>query len=268
MTRSLRHQLTVLAITLAACHPHGQTTAPAGASGAPSAEAQGLAGKRFVLQSQTGADLLEGAPLGLSFNGAQMSAQVDCNSLFGDYTFHGSKLVMQGMGKTEMGCDAQRHAQDDIVAKFLTSGPTIRLQGPTLTLTNATTTLVLLDRKVAVPDRPVIGTPWQVSMYIEKEAAMGLMSIESPVVVFAPDGTFSVRSPCTEGHGQYVIKADKLTLSTITFTNTVCPQENDAVAADFVRRVFVEGELTAEVDAKQIELMRNPGFGVVAFERE
>ena len=81
------------------------------------------------------------------------------------------RLVVGDLATTEMGCDPPRHAQDEWLARFLTSRPAADLSAETLTLENGTTRIVLEDREVADPDRPLRGTKWVVDTIVEGESA-------------------------------------------------------------------------------------------------
>ena len=43
---------------------------------------------------------------------------------------------------------------------FLLAGPTLELADPQLVMSTADVQLHLLDRKIAIPDRPLVGTQW------------------------------------------------------------------------------------------------------------
>ena len=46
----------------------------------------------------------------------------------------GDRIVTDGLGSTEMGCDAERHAQDEWLEAFLVARPKLKLEGAKLTL--------------------------------------------------------------------------------------------------------------------------------------
>jgi heat shock protein HslJ len=76
------------------------------------------------------------------------------------------RLWIDGVDRTQMGCEPPLHAQDEWLAKFLGSKPSWQLNGDQLTLTSAGTTITLLDRKVAEPDFPLDGIRWKVDTTI------------------------------------------------------------------------------------------------------
>src|SRR5918992_2557978 len=104
-------------------------------------------------------------------DGHRLGAQAGCNQMGGPASFDGDHLVVDDMATTEMGCDPPRHAQDEWLARFLTSRPEWSRSGSTLTLDNGTARIVLEDRDVADPDRPLRGTRWVVDTIVEGETA-------------------------------------------------------------------------------------------------
>jgi heat shock protein HslJ len=110
-----------------------------------------------LLQSSEGADLLAGTTVHLRFSDGSFSVSASCNHTSGAYSMEQERLVAGEIGQTMMGCDAERHAQDDWIQKFFSSKPKLTVQGNVLTLSNDTSSLVFLDRKVADPDRALQG---------------------------------------------------------------------------------------------------------------
>jgi heat shock protein HslJ len=209
--------------------------------------------RKFLLQSNEGADLLTGTTVHLAFGDHSLSFSADCNNMGGDFTIEGQRVVVPGLFSTEMGCDARRHGQDEWLQAFFTSRPAFALEGNTLTLSSESARLVFLDREVADPDRALTGTLWEASNYIDGDTAMGLMGIEGPRITFAADGTWQARSVCLEASGRYEASGDRLKLSGTQAKQGECV-DNDKTAAEFVRSVLVDGELTFAIDAGRLTL--------------
>ena len=119
-------------------------------------------------------DLVAGTRIQLTFRATELGASAGCNSIGGPFTIDGTTLVAESFGMTEMGCDPERHAQDDFVAGFLSSRPTITLDGDRLVLTSDSVTIEFLDREVADPDRSVTGTRWTITGFIQGHVAMAM----------------------------------------------------------------------------------------------
>jgi heat shock protein HslJ len=243
------HARTLIAaatVALIACHSAPPPKSPAG-----------LPGRTFLLEASQGAELLAGVRVHLHFTDGSLSMTASCNHMGGAYTLEQERLVMGDMMQTEMGCDAERHAQDDWLQKFLASKPKLVLEGTKLTLSNDSSSLAFLDREVADPDRQLQGTVWEVNNYIDGETAMGLMDYESPRITFAADGSWQARSPCLEASGRYAVEGNRITLSGTTAKQGECA-DNDKVAAEFVRSVLVDGALTFAIEARTLTLKGSP----------
>ena len=72
-----------------------------------------------------------------------LGASAGCNSIGGTYRIDGGRLVFEGGGMTEMGCDAERHAQDDWLVAVPRLEAAVRLAGNELTLDSGATVVRL-----------------------------------------------------------------------------------------------------------------------------
>ena len=72
------------------------------------------------------------------------------------------------MAMTEMRCNPQRHAQDHFVLSVLGMKPRVTLVGDELVLATEAMTINLVDRSVADPDLPIIGTSCIVTGLIDR----------------------------------------------------------------------------------------------------
>lgn len=231
-----------VAVALAACHSAPPPKSPAG-----------LQGRSYLLESSEGADLLSGTTVHLYFADGELSVKASCNHMGGSYELEQDRLVVGSMFQTEMGCDRERHAQDDWLQEFFGSKPKLVVQDTRLTLSNGASSLVFLDREVADPDRPLQGTVWAIDSYIDAETAMGLMGIDAPRLTFAADGTWQAHSVCLDAGGQYTVEGDGIELSGTRASQGDCT-DNDKEAAEFVRSVLVDGELTYTINAHTLDL--------------
>jgi heat shock protein HslJ len=126
--------------------------------------------------------LVDGTRITLNFfdDGHRLGAQAGCNQMGGPASFQDGRLVVDDMATTEMGCDPPRHAQDEWLARFLTSKPSWAREAATLTLDNGAVRIVLEDREVANPDRPLRGTKWVVDTLVERGAASSVPAGATP----------------------------------------------------------------------------------------
>ena len=143
-------------------------------AGCTSAAPAGLDGRTFLSTAVTdggGArDLVPGTRIRLSFDDGRIGVQAGCNTMGASYRLDGGRLRITDAATTEMGCDPARQAQDDWVFAFLGAGPTVALAGDELTLTAGSTAIRFLDREVAEPDLPLVGTTWTVVSLIGGDA--------------------------------------------------------------------------------------------------
>jgi len=143
--------------------------------------------------------LVEGTRLSFSFGDNEVWVSAGCNSMGGSFamTDEGVLTVTDTM-MTEMGCDGPRHAQDDFVSAFLASSPTLAMGENTITLSNDTVTIELLDRKVADPDRPIIGTEWEVTGFFDASVATSLATENKAWIRFVDQSTAHGFDGCAE----------------------------------------------------------------------
>ncbi|HTA21695.1 MAG TPA: META domain-containing protein, partial [Polyangia bacterium] len=118
-----------------------------------------LVGRSFVSQSVDGLRLVEGSQVNVSFDDTGVNASAGCNSFGGPFDIQGGVLKMSMLESTAIGCAAPLAAQDGWLSSFLLAGPTLALTDPTLDMSTADVQVHLLDRKIAIPDRPLVGTP-------------------------------------------------------------------------------------------------------------
>ena len=162
--------LLVLVVALAACGD--SETVVGGAAESEDSSGLLLDGRQFwsvsVLEDGVERSLVEGTRISLRFDNGNIGASAGCNSMGGPYQVDDNQqLTATEMAITEMGCDPERHAQDEFVAAILTAHPRLTISGDHLTLATDTVTIEFLDTDVADPDRPLIGTHWTVTGFIQ-----------------------------------------------------------------------------------------------------
>lgn len=96
--------------------------------------------------------------------------------------------MIDDLFSTEMGCDPERHAQDDFIIAVLTSRPTLATGTNTLTIASPTVTIELLDREVAETNESLAVTTWTVDGFFDPLAATSYAVDRSAHLVFGSDG--------------------------------------------------------------------------------
>jgi heat shock protein HslJ len=205
--------------------------------------------------------LVDGTQISLGFADGQLTASAGCNTMGGGYRVDGDTLVFEGGGMTEMGCDEERHAQDEWLAAFLGSQPAIALADDKLTLTSGATVVALLDREVAEPDLPLTVTAWSLETIISGDAAMTTPEAAFATIAFTNDGRIDVDTGCNTGSGHYEVTDGTMRVSELSTTEIGCR----AAAADVeaaVLAVLNAGELQWAIDGPSLTLMAG-GDGLV-----
>ncbi len=124
-----------------------------------------LTGRSFVSESVEGHQLVAGTQVDVSFSSlgtdTQMTvaAQAGCSSFYGPFDLDGSTLRVSTLSAMDPGCGPSDQSQDWLSA-FLLAGPILELNDPRLVMHTTDTRIDLLDRKLAIPDRPLVGTQW------------------------------------------------------------------------------------------------------------
>lgn len=198
--------------------------------------------------------LVEGTVIRLSFDDGSLSASAGCNNMFGGYTIVDGVLVVDAMGMTEMGCDPDLMAQDQSLAAFLGSRPTITLSGNDLTLTSETTTIQLLDREVAEPDQPLVGPLWMLESIITADAVSSVPVGASATIRFNEDGTVEIQPGCNSAGGTYTVDGDTITFANIATTDMACLGARGELEAT-VMGILSAGPVTYSIDSGSLTIM-------------
>ncbi len=129
----------------------GDTAGPsANASPSPGASAGTLDGKTYLSTSVTGATLVPGSRISLSFDDGSVNANGGCNSMGGTATIEDGRLKTTALISTDMGC-AQPLMQQDRWLAGLLGDSAITIAGDEMTLDDGTIKVTFLDREVADP---------------------------------------------------------------------------------------------------------------------
>jgi heat shock protein HslJ len=222
-------------------------------------------GRTFLSTSVTeGGDsrpLIEGTTIRLEFAGGGLRVHAGCNHIgFSEARQEGDRLVTDQMSFTEMGCGRERADQDEWLANFLTSEPTMRLDGDSLWLTSQDTTIELLDIEVATPDRPLVGTRWRINTVIDGRSENSYNSEAEAYLIFGDDGTVQGRTACNSFGARYEVDGSKLSVSRLVTTAVACGGYG-AIIEEALFRVL-RGNSTIDIETSQLTLTSADGSGV------
>lgn len=232
----------------------------------------GVTEYRSVAVTEGGVDrpLVDDTVIALRLGPDTIGASLGCNQLSGDYRLEGDVLVIRGLAMTEMGCPPERMDQDAWFAELLQSRPTLRIDGDTLVLTGATSAVTFRERSVVDPDRPLVGTTWTVTGFLDGEVAMSATIDEPGTLVLTEDGWVTGFDGCNElgyasAAGDEQGLRYQLADGAITFagdpvsTDKACPG-----SADYQERfhAVLQGTASVVITADQLRIVAADGRGV------
>ena len=216
-----------------------------------------VTGRTFVSQSVVGRNLVPGTEVRLLFDrGGRYTATAGCNSLSGNYSFDFDVLEVSSNTTTNIGCDAPHQEQDAWLAAFLLSRPTTELADPRFTLATQVETMVMLDREVASPDRPLVGTQW-IGSGIDTGAGL-TVGTDSAVlsVAFGQDGQFQAFSGCQRASGNVVVDTGTVYFTALTYDNGICPEADLQPQSASFLFVLNGMEATFWIEERQLTISR------------
>ncbi len=208
--------------------------------------------------------LVAGTRITLNFfaDGHRLGAQAGCNQMGGPASFEGGRLVVGDMATTDMGCDPPRHAQDEWLARFLTSKPTWVRSGSTLTLDNGTVRMVLEDREVADPDRPLRGTKWVVDTIVDRDAASSVPDGVESYLTFEDDKRFRGNTGCNGMGGNSAVNEARSTIAFSEVITTKMACDDDRMRVERAVLATLDGDVAYQIDADVLRLDGPGGQGL------
>lgn len=240
-------------LALAAC---GATTSPPAGN-----DDSGLRGRTFLSTDVTE----DGKPRPLAdrtkvtfrfMNDGRLLADAGCNTMSGQANLRGGRLEVSGLGMTEMGCDPLRHQQDTWLAKLLESTPSWRLDGSNLVVTSGNTELSLLDKTVAEPDLPLLGTRWSVDTLTDGQVASSTPAGAPATITFDKDAV-QIDTGCNRGSGTYTVSNDQIRFTGVATTKMACEPERASLENAVL--TVLTGEVTYDIDSDRLTLKQPSG---------
>jgi heat shock protein HslJ len=216
-----------------------------------------LAGRTFLSVAITdgGADrpLVQGTRIRLDLRETDLTASAGCNTMGGQYRIDGGRLIVDQLATTDMGCPAALGAQDTWLAELLGSQPTIALDGNDLTLTSGSIILRMQDRRVAEPDRALVGPLWTVDSIISGDAVSSIPNGATATIMFASDGTLTVFTGCNQGGATWTQAAGAIEVRDLVLTKKACAGSGRPLEAAVVA-VLRAGTVGVTIEADVLTL--------------
>ncbi|WP_433192549.1 META domain-containing protein [Nocardia sp. CA-107356] len=222
-------------------------------------------GRTFVSTAVEGQQIPGGGPMTLTFADGKISASSGCNTANGTVDLADGILHVGTLSSTLMACPDERGQADSWQDKVLTALPKWRLDDATLTLTGKETTVTLLDKKVAQPDKPLIGTAWIVTALMTPNAQIRSRTLDDmkPTLTIAPDGAVSGGAGCNRMTG-HATPSPTVNGPDVTFqigtTKMMCAPEIMEVEQAVLKAL--DGKTTATIDADILILRNTNGSGL------
>ncbi|MFF0816410.1 META domain-containing protein [Rhodococcus sp. NPDC003318] len=231
---------------------------------APEPPQADLVGRTFVSTEVEGTPIPGGGPLTVSFEEPdRLSAAAGCNRAVGTADFSDDRITVTGpLATTMMACPGGRAGADAWVAEFFAASPNWSLDGDTLQLSTDDATVTLLDKKVAQPDRPLVGTAWVVDATISRSAVTSSLAIEDsmPTLLIADDGTVTGSTGCNNFTGTAEVAGDTVTFGPLATTRMMC--EPDVAEVETAVLTALDGTTTATIESDRLRLMNVNGHGL------
>jgi heat shock protein HslJ len=216
----------------------------------------GLVGNDYLLESSEGFTPVEGTNVRITFDETEFGFSAGCNGHGGEFTFCDGRLCIGDMSSTLIGCDAPLAMQDDWLADFFTSTPTVVRMGERVTFEAEGATLVFLDTESANPDRSLTGRTWTIDTLIDGGAASSVPSEAPPMLEFSDDGSLSLNTSCAGGEGTFEVNGDTIDLSEVSVAEEPCGETGSQFAHDHILSVMTQGEVTFTIDEARLTIMR------------
>jgi heat shock protein HslJ len=198
----------------------------------------------------------------VGFDGDLLSFSGICNSMSLEYALEQGRVIASVTDQTNVeGCSDEQTEQDDWLEDFFSSEPTLALDGPNLTVSRGAVRLMFLDDEVADPDRPLVGTMWQIEAWMEGCLVTNLGGETLPQLTFATDSTWQVRAECFEGTGRYAVQGDRIELMSTSYVKKECvPFGEQALVPELLR----DGLIGYSIYKRDLNLMRQDAKQLVA----
>lgn len=264
MTLSSRFGLVLLLGALVAgCGDTGDGAGPAGNGGGTAPIARSDLDATFVVTGVTEGGqkhaLVPGSEIRFTFTDGRLQITAGCNSMSGAYRLEGSRLTVESLATTEMGCDKPLMDQDTWVAGLF-SQPVQFSAGNDAAIISGDVVLALADREVVWPDQPLAETVWVLDAVGDNDTVSSVGQVVAYVVFHG--GRVNVYDGCNEGSASAEVEGSRITFGDRTTTLRGCT----GAAVETVQAAFsdvVRGTATFTIEEGTLRILnggRSLGF--------
>ncbi|MDE0606552.1 MAG: META domain-containing protein [Acidimicrobiaceae bacterium] len=213
-----------------------------------------------VLENGAEHPLFTGTQIVLSFTNGIIAASAGCNLMSGWYQINDKQLIITELASTEIGCDPERHAQDEFIAAALNAGPQLTLNGHDLTLATDTVRIQLLNTMIADPDRPILQTRWVVTGFIQGEVSI-TMSVEpgrEGWIEFSEDSQLTGFDGCVDFSAPATLSEGEIQFGEVTSEDCVEPSSY----REAFNMLFETGKAAFSINGPRLTLLNSQDNGV------
>lgn len=224
----------------------------------------GLEGREFISSSVEGTPIPGGGPLRVEFGeDSTLNATAGCNTAFGGVDLSDGRIRTEQLAMTLIGCSEETAGADEWLNSLLASEPEWQLDGEELVLRTEETTVTLVDRVVAEPDQPLVGTTWELRALISEDAVTsGAFIAESGASLrIDEEGRVTGSAGCNGIMGSARVDGSTVEFTPLATTRMACSEEKTEVESA-VLAVLSAGTVEATIEADRLTVMGESGNGL------
>lgn len=214
-----------------------------------------LDGREFVstaIEGFQGGDEIADVPVRISFDGASLSMNAGCNTMFGGFGFTEGRLTVDALASTEMACDPTLMARDRWLADVVSLGANVDLDGDVLVLSGvAGSRIEFLDRVVAEPDLPLEDVRWVLDGIRDHDAVSSIPEGVIASITFT-EGRALVEAGCNRGSAEVEIGPDTITFSPLGLTKMMC--EPAAMEVEAAITAVLDGQVSYTITSDRLTI--------------
>lgn len=224
-----------------------------------------LSSRTFISETVSGSNPLPGGgPITMSFGPTNsVSINAGCNRMRSTVSLaKGRFTVKQPMASTMKLCPGLALGADQWMVWFLKQNPVWRLDGANLVLSTGDVRVRLVDR-VEAADRPLLGTKWTVTAFLNRGAVVtpDTLGKVRPVLRFN-DFQVSGYTGCNTLNGPAVPVTSMMVFGPMLTSGRPCSPSKRQVEQKILGTLF--SLQNYEVDGKKLTIVNATGDGIVA----
>lgn len=196
------------------------------------------------------------APATALFGGGTVRGSTGCNEYSADYTVAAQSFTVGQLVQTERACvDNSIMEQEAAFTAALQSAQTIAIDGDTLTI-SYDGGILRFARQPPPPDRPLVGTVWQLTTFVSGDVANSLLNDTQITLEFA-DGQVRGTAGCNQYTGAYTLSDSAIKVGDVVSTKMACSDEIMKQEFSFVEAL--QDAKTLSIEGNQLRITHGNG---------